>query len=128
VRAWGFEPKSEIVWEKLTKNGKPWFGMGRHVRASHETAIVAVRGKPVRKAANIRSRFSAIARTHSEKPEEFYALVGALARGPYIELFARQQRPGWTCLGDQMATPTRLVRAFARTASNAGETNARGVL
>lgn len=119
VRAWGFVPKSEIIWEKLTKNGLPWFGMGRHVRASHETAIVAVRGRPTRKAANIRSRFSAVAKAHSEKPEEFYRLVGALARGPYVELFARRPRTGWTCVGDQMPEPTRIGRMAAGESSRA---------
>ena len=24
--------------------------------------------------------------------------------GPYLELFARRQRPGWTCLGNEMPT------------------------
>ena len=117
VRAWGFTPKSEIVWQKLTANGKPWFGMGRTVRASHETAIIAVRGKPKPLSMSIRSTFatdedafdapplSAIARKekHSAKPEEFYDLVERLAPGPYVELFARRQRPGWTCLGNEIA-------------------------
>jgi N6-adenosine-specific RNA methylase IME4 len=101
VRAWGFEPKSEIVWQKRTANGKPWFGMGRHVRASHETAILAVRGRPKPLVRNIRSRFSAVAGRHSEKPEEFYALVERIAPGPYVELFARRQRSGWKCLGNE---------------------------
>jgi len=99
VRAWGFTPKTEIVWEKLTSGGKPWFGMGRYVRASHETCIVAVRGRVQPKVRNIRSRFSAQAGRHSEKPECFYGMVEQLADGPYVELFARRQRPGWTCLG-----------------------------
>lgn len=105
--------------------GLPWFGMGRHVRASHETAIVAVRGKPKPISRSVRSRFSApvplrgapliTAETrgawrtglvaHSAKPEAFYDLVETLAAGPYVELFARRQRPGWTCLGDQMPGP-----------------------
>lgn len=101
VRAWGFTPKTEIVWEKLTSGGKPWFGMGRYVRASHETAIVAVRGRPKPLVRNVRSRFAAPAGRHSEKPEAFYDLVEQLAAGPYVELFARRQRPGWQCLGDE---------------------------
>jgi len=103
VRAWGFVPKSEIVWEKLTAKGKPWFGMGRTVRASHETAIIATRGKPKPLCHSVRSRFAAVAqkRKHSAKPEAFYDLVERLAAGPYVELFARRQRAGWTCLGDQ---------------------------
>lgn len=101
VRAWGFVPKSEIVWEKLTAGGRPWFGMGRHVRASHETAILAVRGRPKPKSRSVRSRFAATVGQHSAKPEAFYDLVEQFADGPYVELFARRQRPGWLCLGDQ---------------------------
>lgn len=102
VRAWGFVPKSEIVWQKLTPLGKPWFGMGRHVRASYETAIVAVRGRPKPLSRSIRSTFSAKAGRHSEKPEAFYDLVEQLAGGPYAELFARRQRPGWACFGNEL--------------------------
>src|SRR5688500_14613398 len=45
VRAWGFKPHSEIVWDKLTVGGKPFFGMGRIVRGSHETCIIATKGR-----------------------------------------------------------------------------------
>lgn len=108
VRAKGFRPVSEVVWEKLTKHGNPWFGMGRYVRASHETAIIAVRGRPPITNRNVRSRFAANVPTdengepiHSAKPEYFYRLVvERLSRGPYLELFARQRREGWTCQGD----------------------------
>jgi N6-adenosine-specific RNA methylase IME4 len=108
VRAWGFVPKSEIVWQKLTTNGLPWFGMGRHVRASHETCIVAVRGRPQRLSASVRSTFSAPAGRHSEKPAAFFDLVEALAPGPYVELFSRTQRPGWVCIGNEAPEPVRI--------------------
>lgn len=111
VRAWGFVPKSEIVWQKLTANGKPWFGMGRHVRASHETCIVAVRGRPTRLNASTRSTFEAVVGQHSTKPPAFFALVEALCPGPRLELFARADRPGWTCIGDQAPQPTTLEAA-----------------
>ncbi len=105
VRAWGFVPKSEIVWCKLTPNGKPHFGMGRYVRASHETCIVAVRGRMTDKikAKNVRSVFQAQTGRHSQKPECFYDLVESLVEGPYCELFARRERPGWTCYGNELA-------------------------
>jgi len=102
VRAWGFVPKTEIVWLKRTVTGKRWFGMGRIVRAEHETCIVAKRGRPEILARNIRSTFEAPAGEHSEKPECFYReIVERLSFGPYIELFARCGRQGWTCLGDE---------------------------
>lgn len=109
VRAWGFTPKSDIVWRKLTKTGKAWFGMGRSVRASHEAAIIATRGRPKRISASERSVFEAPVPTgpdgkyiHSAKPEAFYDLIERLAPGPFVELFARRQRPGWACFGDGM--------------------------
>lgn len=109
VRAWGFTPKSEIVWQKLTKTGKCWFGMGRTVRASHETCIVATRGRPRPLVRNIRSTFAAPVPVdvtgkyvHSAKPEAFYDLVEQLAEGPFVELFARRRRPEWLCFGDQV--------------------------
>lgn len=102
ARAWGFTIKSEIVWEKVTKHGKPHFGMGRYVRASHETALIGVRGRVKVNDRAVRSRFAAAVGEHSEKPEAFYDLVERLSPGPYVELFARRHRKGWRCLGDQL--------------------------
>jgi N6-adenosine-specific RNA methylase IME4 len=103
VRAWGFVPKSEIVWRKLTVNGLPHFGMGRTVRAAHETCIVATRGRFKPSSMSVRSVFEAKVGDHSEKPDAFYALVEELASpGPYAELFARRRRDGWMQWGDEL--------------------------
>jgi N6-adenosine-specific RNA methylase IME4 len=104
VRAWGFEPKSEVVWAKYTNSHapKPHFGMGRHVRAAHETCIVAVKGKPIHRSDSIRSILHAPIGDHSEKPDSFYYLVTQVCFGPYVDLFARKERPGWTCIGDAL--------------------------
>jgi site-specific DNA-methyltransferase (adenine-specific) len=99
-RAWGFIPKTELVWIKRTKNGKRWFGMGHHLRAEHESCIVAVRGRPKPLLRNIRTTFGATAGRHSAKPDEFYDLVESFCEGPYVELFARRTRPGWVTLGN----------------------------
>lgn len=109
VRAWGFAPKTEIVWIKRTVHGKRWFGMGRTLRGEHESAIVATRGRPQPLSRSIRSTFQAVVPDgkHSAKPDEFFALVEALTPGPRIELFARRERPGWTCVGDELSTENR---------------------
>lgn len=113
AHAWGFVVKSEIVWQKLTKRGFPWFGMGRTVRASHETCLVAVRGRAskVIRAKNIRSTFTAPVPVdaagkyiHSAKPDAFFddvvmPLVGDV---PRLEIFARTRRPGWDAIGNQL--------------------------
>lgn len=94
--ALGFTPKTEMVWEKLTNSGKAFFGMGRYVRASHETCLIAVKGRAFPEARNVRSRFSAPVREHSRKPGEFYALVEQMyPSSRKVELFARIVRAGW---------------------------------
>jgi N6-adenosine-specific RNA methylase IME4 len=107
MAAWGFNLKSEIVWLKRTTTGKRWFGMGRTVRAEHETCLIGTRGRPVTRRRNIRSTFEAVGGQHSEKPARFYDFIEALRDGPYVELFARRRRPGWTSLGDQVPARTR---------------------
>lgn len=106
VRAWGFVPKSELVWLKKTSTGKPHFGMGRYVRASHEMCVIASRGRgnSLIRSRSVRSVFEAPVGAHSRKPDEFYAIVEALAEGPYHELFARRRRSGWACEGDQLGS------------------------
>lgn len=42
--------------------------------------------------------FASVAR-HSRKLDAFYEVVEAISPGPYLELFATRQRPGWTCIG-----------------------------
>ena len=39
---------------------------------------------------------------HSKKPEEMQDRVERLFEGPYLEIFARRRRPGWTCLGNEL--------------------------
>lgn len=97
--------KTELVWEKLTKHGKPHFGMGHYVRASHETCLIAVRGRALPAVRNVRSRFSAPVRAHSQKPELFYEIVETMyPSAEKHELFARTVRPCWTQHGDQLGT------------------------
>lgn len=110
VDAWRFKVKTEIVWQKLTPTGKPFFGMGRITRGSHETCLVATRGRPVIRCKSIRSTFPEVVPRdargkyiHSAKPETFYTeVVQRLAGGPYVEIFSRRTRPGWHMIGNQV--------------------------
>jgi N6-adenosine-specific RNA methylase IME4 len=111
ARAWGFRVVSELVWSKLTAKGKQHFGMGRTVRASHETALICVRGRVSRviQSHSVRSVFSAPVPCdkngrpiHSAKPDEVFPIVEELAGGPGLELFARKRREGWAQIGNQL--------------------------
>ena len=40
-------------------------------------------------------------REHSRKPDEAYDIIESCSNGPFLELFARGTRPGWTAWGNQ---------------------------
>jgi N6-adenosine-specific RNA methylase IME4 len=40
-------------------------------------------------------------REHSRKPDEQYEIIEACSPGPFLELFARGNREGWTAWGNQ---------------------------
>ncbi len=103
MRCWGFTPKSELVWCKLTKNLRRHFGMGRYVRMEHEVCLIGVRGKCFPWDKGVRSVFTAPVGEHSAKPDAFYEIVERLyPGGPFHELFARRRREGWTQEGDEL--------------------------
>lgn len=105
MAAWGFAYKSNIVWQKIRKDGGPdGRGVGFYFRNVTELILFGVRGKNARTLPPGRSQVNTIAtrkREHSRKPEEQYELIQSCSPGPYLELFARGERPGWTIWGDQ---------------------------
>lgn len=107
ARCWGFPaPPSELIWRKTTTDGRRLrIGMGRGFRNAHETCLVIKRGRPKRLSMGLPSVFDAPRLEHSRKPDRFYRIVDAFAPGPVVELFARRQWPGWTCLGNEMPAP-----------------------
>ncbi len=102
-RGWGFEPKQMIPWVKTTKdNTRPAMGMGNWTRGCAEYFILAIRGRgPEVLDRGVPGEIRAPRRRHSEKPPEGHELVERLFDGPYLEMFARRQRPGWDVWGDQ---------------------------
>lgn len=105
MAAWGFKYKTNIIWEKVRKDGGPdGRGVGFYFRNVTEMVLFGVRGKNVRTLAPGRRQVNIIQtrkREHSRKPDELYPLIEACSPGPYLELFARGPRPGWTGWGDQ---------------------------
>jgi N6-adenosine-specific RNA methylase IME4 len=105
MQAWGFSYKSNIVWHKIRKDGGPdGRGVGFYFRNVTELILFGVRGKNARTLAPGRRQVNFLAtrkREHSRKPDEQYELIEACSPGPYLELFARGTRKGWTTWGDQ---------------------------
>jgi N6-adenosine-specific RNA methylase IME4 len=77
-------------------------GLGLTVRHQTEIVLLARRGNCRRNAKNVRELILAPRREHSRKPDEFYRRVERYCDGPYVDLFARQQRAGWHCWGDEV--------------------------
>lgn len=104
-RAWGFRQHSEITWVKTKNDGTGIrIGMGRIVRAAHESCLIMVRGRPpAPKARNVPSVIMGPKREHSQKPDELYDMIERLFDGPYCELFARRHRQGWNQFGNHLA-------------------------
>jgi len=90
---------TNIVWIKQSP------GLGRYFRGQHELLLFGVRGRgfQIRTDSNsISSVIQADRRRHSQKPEERYELIESRSNGPYLELFSRQERAGWTSWGNQV--------------------------
>lgn len=101
VRAWGFTPKQLFTWVKTTKTGKVAFNMGRYFRNCAEFAIIATRGRPKLLDHGQRAVLLSPQLPHSAKPEGLQDSLERMYEGPRLELFARRDRPGWTCVGDE---------------------------
>lgn len=105
MRAWGFEYKTNIVWEKVRKDGEPdGRGVGFYFRNVTELLLFGIKGKAYRTLQPARSQVNLLRtmkREHSRKPDEIYPLIESCSEGPYLELFARGVRDGWTLWGNQ---------------------------
>jgi N6-adenosine-specific RNA methylase IME4 len=105
LKAWGFVYKSNLVWHKVRKDGgSDGRGVGFYFRNVTELILFGIKGKNARTLAPGRRQVNLLAtrkREHSRKPDEQYAIIETCSPGPYLELFARGARAGWTCWGNQ---------------------------
>ena len=102
IDAWGFEPKGMLTWGKLNPSGVGvFYGIGRWLRGSTEHVIFAVRGNAKLKRAP-HSLLLSPRHEHSRKPAEFLSIVERCSPGPYLEMFARQDRARWTSWGNEL--------------------------
>lgn len=105
LAAWGFAYKSNIIWHKVRKDGGPdGRGVGFYFRNTTELLLFGTRGRNARTLPPARSQVNIIRsrkREHSRKPDEQYELIESCSPGPFLELFARGSRPGWSTWGNQ---------------------------
>ena len=96
IQAWGFRYITAITW------AKPSFGMGNYFRGQTEQILFAVKGSQPLKRKDVGTLFTAPRgpNGHSSKPVEFYDLVESCSPGPFLEMFSRHNRDGWTAWGE----------------------------
>lgn len=107
---WGFRYVTGGSWHKRTRHGKSGFGTGYRLRSATEPYLIGTLGNPLT-AKNIRNVIEtedldvidAQLREHSRKPDEQYDVCERIMPRAtrYLELFARQERPGWDCWGNE---------------------------
>lgn len=93
---WGFTYKTMLTWVKDR------MGTGDWLRGKTEHCLMCVLGKPTIVLTNQTTVIEGPLRKHSQKPDEFYALVDGLCPGSKCEVFSREPREGWICHGDEI--------------------------
>ena len=107
IKAWGFEYYGlAFDWVKMSKNGKPSWGMGYYTRQNTEVCLIGVkkdkakRLKPLSR--GVLSVIHSERREHSRKPDEVRKKIVEICGDlPRIELFSRQCADGWDCWGNE---------------------------
>lgn len=104
IKAWGFQYKTVgFTWVKQNKSGEGLFwGMGYWTRANAEVCLLATKGKPERIAKDVHQVLLSPIMDHSRKPDEFHERIERLLPGPYLEVYARRPRKGWTVWGNEI--------------------------
>ena len=100
IDALGYRYITNFVWIK------PSFGLGQYFRGQHELCLFATKGQGAAKLRTTRkdlsSMFVAPKSKHSKKPFYSYFLIEERSKGPYLEIFSRQERPNWVVWGNEV--------------------------
>lgn len=115
MEAWGFRYSGmAFTWVKLKRSidtrqlrlvtsaeSDLHVGLGFTTRKNAEFCLLGRRGNAHRNAKDVREIILSPVRQHSRKPDEQYERIERYCDGPYLELFARTSRPGWTAWGNE---------------------------
>lgn len=106
MECWGFKYTTvAFIWEKKTIKGKTYSNVAPWTMKNFEQCLLGTRGRmqQYKQCHNIKQQVKALRTKHSKKPhavrKRIVELFGDL---PRIELFARNQYPGWDCWGNEV--------------------------
>ena len=111
MEAWGFRYKTlAFLWLKQNRRADSLFyGMGFWTRSNAEVCLLGTRGRPKRQCAGIHQFVISHIGQHSRKPAEVREkIVKLMGDVPRLELFARQQTPGWDVWGNEVDSSIRM--------------------
>jgi N6-adenosine-specific RNA methylase IME4 len=98
MRCWGFKYLAPIHWIKPN-------GVGNWFSHRSQTALFGYRKFCRFPLARYRSNVfhtKTNVKKHSQKPSEAFDLIESISPGPRLELFARSERVGWACWGNEV--------------------------
>ena len=110
LQGWGFNYVTAFPWIKIIDVSYTLFGeleisvpygVGFWARGCSEVVLIGKRGTPSPPPNGFIGLLSPNL-FHSRKPENIYHYAESMP-GPYLELFARRQRPGWNAFGNEIA-------------------------
>lgn len=113
---WGFNYKTvAFTWIKMNKNkNTPFVGLGSYTRANAEIVLLGKKGNGLeRKNKGVQQIVQSKIREHSRKPDEIKVhiekLFGDISK---LEMFARNQTPGWDSWGNEVEKFTSPLKTF----------------
>lgn len=117
AQAWGWEYKTvAFTWVKTNRDRVGMaLKLGYWTRANAEQVWLFTRGKPQRRSKAVlqalHTELDTMAASqavvtfpgpHSAKPEEIQNRIERLVDGPFLEVFGRRYRDGWTVIGNEL--------------------------
>lgn len=100
MAALGFRYVRTAAWFKQSRQLQ--IGLGQYLRGAHEICLFGVRGPTAIPAKAPASAVLAPRTRHSKKPDAAFALIEQASPGPRLEMFAREERPGWDVWGNEV--------------------------
>jgi N6-adenosine-specific RNA methylase IME4 len=101
MQAWGFRYCQTLTWCKTPMG----LGQGGLFCPTTEFLLLGRKGRMPQGKRRIDStwwNWPRAWKTHSRKPESAQDMIETVSDGPWLELFARRVRPGWTCWGNEV--------------------------
>ena len=113
IEAWGFKYKTVgFVWIKQNRSGKGFFfGLGYWTRSNAEVCLLATKGKLKRQSRKVSQLIISPLERHSKKPDKTRDLIVELMGDlPRLELFARENTPGWDVWGNEVDSTVKILK------------------